>query len=352
MLGQMRAVLWLQYLACGVLATDSERLLKGRIDENMLLQLQASPEISKVDTLYDIDLVVERHCEDLAWLGRISKDLRPRLKVFIYDKPGTSCERLLAKDIPTDLHVTVEVLENVGRDGHDQLYHISTHYQDLARHTVFVQAGLHAALQGMLYPRTSGWDSQEEALNDLLPKLSEEVRFLPLSMYTVRGPVLWQDREDDTDPDIFPEVNVLKFKTGAADMFNKAREMYSILFGGKPCDSKGQWFTPGMQYIVHRDSIRRRPLTFWNAFRQELLSCEPQFGYVFERLTTAIYNSSVVTLDPSTWHKATYCQRHNIDWSSFTDPLDVIETAKFWRKHWGCEPLSERLLQMHAKGQI
>lgn len=299
-----------------------------------------------------VDIVVERHCEELGWLSNIAPDLRPVVKVLVYDKSGGDCAPASVQDLPQDLHAVVIKLKNVARDGHDQLYHIVERYDDLAPYTAFVQAGFHWTLKGLSDKGAHGWNSQAEALNDLIPRLSKEsVRFLPITMYTKYGPVLWQDREDDTDPDYPAETNVLKFATGWSDMYQKAREFYSLLFGGTPCEAEGQHFTAGMQYIVARENIRTRPLAFYQQLKEDIVNCDPTLGYVFERLTTAVFNSSAVWQGKSAASRATWC-RHDLNWQVFTSPLKVMETRKFWKQQWGCEPLSQRLLDMHAAGKI
>mmetsp|Transcript_51900 Transcript_51900/g.131804 ORF Transcript_51900/g.131804 Transcript_51900/m.131804 type:complete len:146 (+) Transcript_51900:71-508(+) len=77
--------------------------------------------------------------------------------------------------------------------------------------------------------------------------------------------------------------------------------------------------------------------------------CE-DLGYVFERVTVAIYNSTTPGLLQSVAN-STFCRR-DLNRSMFTDPIKPFETAKFWREHWGCEPLSKRLLDMRAAGKI
>lgn len=297
-----------------------------------------------------IDLVVERHCEKLDWLNDLSDDLRPYMKVFIYDKPGKSCAPTSADEFPTDLHVSVRELKNVARDGHDQLQHIIEHYDDLGTHVAFVQAGYHWTLGGR--GRSRGWKSQAAALNELIPKLtSENRRFQPLVMYTEKGPVQWLDKEDDTDPDEFAQNNVHKFGTGFNDMYMRAKELYAMFFGGTGCDAPPTPFTPGMQYIVHRDSLKRRPLKFWKAFQKLMVTCDPDMGYTFERLTTAVYNSTAEAVDPEQWPTLSFCDR-GTDWSGFGNPLKRVKTAKFWRSRWGCEPLSARFLKLQAAGKV
>mmetsp|Transcript_39576 Transcript_39576/g.125523 ORF Transcript_39576/g.125523 Transcript_39576/m.125523 type:complete len:354 (-) Transcript_39576:71-1132(-) len=320
-------------------------------DDSILLQMARSRthmRTGESQTRF-LDLVVERHCEDLGWLRNVSLDLRPSTRVLIYDKHGTDCKALTRSDVPQDWDVVLTELPNVARDGHDQLYHIVSHYDDLAPWTAFVQGGLHWTLKPLAHAK--GWQSQAEALNDLVPKLSTATTgFWPLVMYSERGPMLWQDAEDDTDPDPPPELNYFHFQNGGSDMYSKARELYSSLFGGTPCEASGQKFPPGMQYLVKRENLVRRPLQFWQLLKDDILKCDPTLGYVFERVTFAIYNSTTPALLQSVAN-STICRR-DLNTSMFTTPLKPFETANFWREHWGCEPLSKRLLDLRAAGKI
>mmetsp|Transcript_90093 Transcript_90093/g.233675 ORF Transcript_90093/g.233675 Transcript_90093/m.233675 type:complete len:358 (-) Transcript_90093:39-1112(-) len=351
------ALLWCLWPSIVATTTKSEDSCLLQVGTRSSSVVTETGESESPNTFVDrashlVDLVVERHCEDLGWLQDISSDVRPLIKVLVYDKSGGDCARADAQELPRDMHVVVKELKNVARDGHDQLYHIVTNYDNLAPYTAFVQAGFHWTLRGIEGKGAHGWNSQAAALNDLVPRLAKQhVPFLPFTMYTKYGPVLWQDREDDTDPDFPPEVNVLKFSTGWSDMYQKARELYSLLFGGTPCEAKGQAFTAGMQYIVARENIKARPLAFYQQLKEDIVNCDPTLGYVFERLTTAIFNSTDVWQGKSVADRATWC-RHDLNWQVFTTPLKVMETSKFWKEHWGCEPLSQRLLDMHAAGKI
>lgn len=302
-----------------------------------------------------IDLVVERHCEDLDWLYDLSDEIRSRAKVFVYDKPGNDCNPV-HKPFPDDLQVSHKVLPNVGRDGHDQLEHIIEHYDDLGTHVVFVQAGFHWTLKSGYGGKAYGWFSQAEALNELLPTLTESVRFLPLVQYSEHGPVQWQDRQELGEPEDFEGTNVKLFIALRTDLYNRAKELYAMFFGGTPCEAPPQKFTAGMQYVVHRDSLVRRPLKFWKAFQDLVVSCDPEMGYTFERLTTALYNSSILAVDPARWPEVSFCKKWGaVRWSDLGPmPLKKVNAVKFWRKEWGCEPVqdSQRMLHIQANSEM
>lgn len=346
------ATVWPLCLAMCFL-TPSSRASRLVRQQGLRTATRQGQEEASMASAEHIDLVVERHCEDLSWLSELSEEVRPRLRLFIYNKPGKDCGPLDKAMVPADLHVEIEELENIARDGHDQLHHVAKHYDDLAPHTAFVQAGYHWTMRSNKQLKLDGWENQQDALNELIPKLTDDQKFIPLTAHSKEwGPMLYRDMEDDTDTENnLPETHVSKFKTGWSDMYNRGREMYAMLFGGTPCEAEGQNFTAGMQYIVHRDNLRQRSQKFWSSMRDKIVTCDPHFGYSLERLTTAIYNGTADAVDPDEWRPVSFCKT-NLDWSSFTTPLDRMKTAEFWRKEWGCEPLSQRLLDMHSRGEI
>lgn len=92
---------------------------------------------------------VARHIGELLSLSPI-KSLDPR--VVIYNKESiarnsTAFKLDLQQHMSTfsALDVTVRDLENVGRESDTYLEHISSHWNDLANHTIFIQASVHYA---------------------------------------------------------------------------------------------------------------------------------------------------------------------------------------------------------------
>ncbi len=82
------------------------------------------------------DLVVAHYREDLGWLAQIQDYVG---HVYLYCKDPDQC----TKGLPLSLEaqkVTVVHLPNVGREAHTFLYHILTHYEDLAHRTVFTMS--------------------------------------------------------------------------------------------------------------------------------------------------------------------------------------------------------------------
>jgi len=258
--------------------------------------------------------------------------------------------------LPADITVTQEILPNVARDGHGQIYHVAKHYDDLARHTMFLQAGYHTTMQSEPERNLIGWESQSGAINDITANLTDDIKFLPVTAYDkVFGPRFHVDKEDDTDDQDFPNEHMDKFDTGWTDMYMRAKEMYAMMFGGTPCDAKGQVFTAGMQYVVHRDNLRRRPLTFWKKMLSQIVECDEHYGYAMERVTGAIFDGPATIVDPLTWKTLSYCRKGDadtVDWGRFTTPLQRFDSADIWRKEWGCEPLSQRLLDQQKRQKL
>lgn len=288
------------------------------------------------------DLVIERHCESVSWLSQLTPGILSRLSIFIYDKSGGDCTALTQANLNASVAATIVPLPNVGRDGDTQVHHIIQNYNCLAENTAFVQAGYHWTLGGHWKEDIRGWANQADALNELIPTLTQGTEFLPIIARNQLGPILWQDREYDSTSEVYPGENTLFFQAGANDMYNKAREGYSVLFGGSPCEAPRPRFSAGMQYIVGRQALLSRPLSFWHALKDKLM--EPEYGYVMERLTSFIYNSSSMlkVQSPETWPKTLSWQK-GLDMSYFTTPLQACETSAFWKHQWGCEPRSPQL---------
>lgn len=329
-----------------------EELIAKRVEEKlqaMKINMPAPP-CRKERT--GVDVVIVHHCEDLKWLQKIRPERRLHLRLFLYDKPGKSCDATDKSTLPADLTVIQEVLPNIAKDGHGQLHHVVKHYDDLARHTFFLQAGYHWTMRADPHRKLKGWSSQADCVNDVIPKLSDDIKFRPLTAYSEEtGPRLHVDKEDDTDPPDYERTHVEKFSTGWSDMYMRGREMYAMMFGGTPCAAKGQTFAAGMQYVVHRDNLRQRPLDFWNKMLSQIMKCDPHYGYAMERMTSAIFDGPTKTLDPHTWKTLSFCRQgaEKLDMHTFSTPLKRFETAEVWRKEWGCEPLSQRLLVQKRK---
>ncbi|KAF2428634.1 hypothetical protein EJ08DRAFT_558782, partial [Tothia fuscella] len=94
-----------------------------------------------------LDIVVSLYGEPLDQTERMFKELRAlssfrdlEVNFHVYTKDLSADIALLREKLATP-HVTI--LHNVGREGGTYMAHIVRQYDDLARHTMFVQADMH-----------------------------------------------------------------------------------------------------------------------------------------------------------------------------------------------------------------
>lgn len=322
-----------------------------------------------------VDVVITWNCESIDWIRGISPEFAPFLKVILLHKLDQGQDRGNPKcraHVPsTPLDVSVVRLRNRGRDIHSPFIFIKNNYRTLAGYTMFLQADQHHILQGFPPVLTPGghirtFQGNAEAVNDFVRMARRKrANFIPLMPYDQRDetPVLVADRQSNIDTnaqDIIINRTSNKFKmhlsmfgNNAADCYNTARELYSILFGGTPCDAPtasplvGISFAPGFQFIVSRHNIQRHPVRTWASLADLTLGCGA-IGYAMERLSLQIFDSDKTIRDPDTWKKPSFCtldQRpNNVVHPEFNAPWDVYRSSTFWRREWGCEPLSDFVL--------
>jgi hypothetical protein len=84
--------------------------------------------IHNADPEAPIELVVARFREDLRWTRKVPREIR----ITLYDKSGEPGDREYS-------WLERRELENVGLEAHTYLYHVVTHYSQLAPVTVFAQ---------------------------------------------------------------------------------------------------------------------------------------------------------------------------------------------------------------------
>lgn len=305
-----------------------------------------------------VDFVVTWRCgDDLSWLTKLPGAPLYDASIYVYDVGAASyalnderCDGVshaIPSSLPAD-HVVVATSTGIGSEAQAQMAFLRTHYDNLADRIVFARASHHWSLTGVP-SRSAGWSSQLEAIQDLLPKsFTEEWSFVPLSAYTSRGPVLWQDKEYTEEPNHpSDDASVLKFGPTWADLYNRGRELYSILFEGTPCQAPALRFPPGMQYVVARDWLRARPREVWARLEEMLANCG-QLTWSLERLIPLIYNASMTLRDSAEWRAPSFCAlADDAVPQYFTEPLNRLQSAEFWRRQWGCEPLSEGFLSQN-----
>jgi hypothetical protein len=315
-----------------------------------------------------VDIVITWSCEDIEWISQISPKFVPILTVVLLQKVDKEWEKKVPKchtQVPkTPFNVSVVRLRNRGRDIHSPFIFIKNNYRTLAGHTLFMQADQHWFLRWSppIAPnpelKVRHFENNAEAVNDFVSMaLRRRARFIPLTPYAKKAeedevPMLYADRESNIDISVQDSIiqqerkYVFTFDNGANDVYNTAREMYSILFGGSPCDAPssspllGVTFVPGFQFIVSRHALWRQPLRIWASMADLTLEC-PNIGYAIERLSLQLFDSDKNISDPEAWTKVSFC---NLDEAYFSVPWDVYKSAEFWRRQWGCEPLSDFLL--------
>ena len=195
-----------------------------------------------------VHVIVARYNEDLAWTNDITH------KVTIYNK-GEPVEGLNNPVVP---------LDNKGREGETFLRHIIENYHNLDTVTVFLQGDPFDHLNLL-----NGWslDMSELEKKTVCYKLNSEINANSKfeGFYQVRYNVMGNTNN------------------------SKTTEYCHHYF-----DEIHNWFTvvPGAQYIVPKENILSRPLSFWqtlhNGIYNDLLN-----GYAMENLWWLAYNGKM-----------------------------------------------------------
>jgi hypothetical protein len=195
--------------------------------------------------MLQLELVVARYQEDLAWLKRVPRDFR----VTIYDKnEGEHWEG----SIP---------LPNLGREAHTYLHHIIKRYESLADLTVFCQ--------GKPFDHAYDFRHQLIALAKD-PGAVTDFRWMGHIMDTDdnRGRRLfvpWSKNEDGRELDIAGAYRAL-FAEDGPETFT---------------------FYLGAQFAVTGDLIRRRPRSFYEQALE--VSLLPDAAHCFERMWDRVF---------------------------------------------------------------
>jgi len=197
-------------------------------------------ETASAESAPSTELVVARHTESLNWLRRVP----PSIARTVYDKNP---------DLPAPASIA---LSNVGREAHSYLFHIVSRYEALAPVSVFCQG----------HPFDHAFDFHA-SLRDFAarPDAVGDFRWLGHIIDTddARGHTLfrpWSKNEDGRELDL--------------NGFHRA------LFGTE--GPQHYTFRLGAQFVVSRDTIRARPLSFWT--RALKISVDfPDAAHCFER---------------------------------------------------------------------
>jgi hypothetical protein len=201
----------------------------------------------------NVELVVARYQEDLAWLRRVPRSIRVR----VYDKGG---------DGPGAM-----VLPNVGREAHTYLHHFAEHYDQLADLTVCVQGKPFDHVPD-LHRWLRVWAEERETVDD----------FRALGFLV--------DEDDDTGSRLFqtwsknPEGRPLAL-----------RAFWQEVFAPAPCPERFVFFG-GAHFAVTRAAVQRRPRAFYERARQ-VAACFPDAAHCFERTWARVFEAPALPPD-------------------------------------------------------
>lgn len=229
----------------------------------------------------DLELVVASYCENTEWFT----PHRGPVAVYVKNPACLPELRESVKNLPAGGRL-VE-LPNVGREGQSYVEHIIRNYDNLAEYTAFAQgAGTHNGIKDINF--LTGFQATGlHTTSSLIPMVfcdSESRRYF---LYR------------DLDKGEAQNKQAMEFQFEYFQQFdiaNRARKLYTLLFGGSVCDAPPPVFAAGAQFIVHRDAIRAKPLAFWERLRDELLKW-PNFGYDLERVWLFVFDPSLEPLD-------------------------------------------------------
>ncbi|KAF2400966.1 hypothetical protein EJ06DRAFT_509957 [Trichodelitschia bisporula] len=145
----------------------------GFLSQNLLRPPPTPGPTARLDTAYmpqaAMDIVISTYAEALPTLSSLIHTLRthpstpPSARVYIYTKSPTS--NLTALRLSTN--ATVTRLPNIGREGETYLTHILTHWDDLARHVLFLQASVHNPREA--WPRLARYFTSQTGMLSLGP---------------------------------------------------------------------------------------------------------------------------------------------------------------------------------------
>ena len=238
----------------------------------------------------DFDVVVsfyDRPVDEVIGDLNAILDLQPlrqlRKRVFIYDKSGAIVEmqEQLGAKLRNDTSLITKQLENFGREGGTYLHHIATQWDELARHTLFIQEHAHdfelmnERIADYLVPETGFmslsyqgnlWDTCGDSRSHRLPGFSRAVAHI---QQTIR-------------PDSQCHEAILTFRgqflASATRIRNNSRATYEQLLSD----------LSNMQSWMHDPTHFESGLT---AGRPDSLT-DPASGYVLERLWGEIMGCS------------------------------------------------------------
>lgn len=165
-----------------------------------------------------VTLVVARYREDVRWLRAFDKD---RFDIVCYNKGEP------VVDLPS--HILQTRLPNVGREAHTYLYHILRTYKNpTTEYVVF--------LQGHPFDHL-----QNKNVKELIFTIDNHVTRSPPS-----SAILFTYHHEPID--LYPELHMQK---------------YMDYFGFRGKRQNTITFTPGAQFIIHRNDILKNPTALY-----------------------------------------------------------------------------------------
>lgn len=183
-------------------------------------------------------LVVSRYNEDLKWLTGIIG-----WNIYIANKG--------------DDDIAAEKVPNVGREAETYLSYIVKHYDNLS--------GVYCFIQGRPFDHLTDFLTHEEAINHI-NNISSCIEYTPLSTKT-----------NISDLNGFPDHPGLDLQTYILKIELTAPNLLE--------------FTPGAQFLVTGDIIKRRPKEFYNKLLQTVNNdIKPIEAYYLERLWKYIFS--------------------------------------------------------------
>lgn len=213
------------------------------------------------------ELVVAYYTEDMNWL----RNLPAGLQKTVYTKgPGKQTEH---KTIP---------LPNVGREAHTYLYHLVNRYDSLAKWTVFCQGK----------PFDHAYDFKK-FLRLRLPDLKDGATKDEATSGLWVDNFIWLGHLIDTDDN---QGNRL-FRSWSKNEDGRGLDLVGFHRALFDTDGPPQYtFVLGAQFAVHRDVVRRKPLSFYERALQVSVSF-PDAAHCFERSWDRVFG--VTGIDPN-----------------------------------------------------
>ncbi|KAF2485870.1 hypothetical protein BDY17DRAFT_112919 [Neohortaea acidophila] len=271
------------------LATNCS-LLNTTLPRHPLGQVLPTPPINVNRSL---DLVVCRYHEpttsivtQLNQLMELPATQGLNIRVLVYDKGNTTTATDLQTELSSKLQrspqeIIVEARPNVGRDAEAYLYHIDSHWDSLAHHTLFMQAEMHE-----LFLAKTRLDEYFVA----------ETGFLSLS-----DSITCKDYEHCTDHSTWSETpQMLDHLLGAAGG-TRASDGLLLTYRGQFIASSARMKASGRAYFA--DLLRELNDSQSHAHSEEYASppwlpgktdsmSNPLFGYTMERMWPAVFQCS------------------------------------------------------------